>query len=73
MIFAAPLKADRNECNKKALQALSRWVPVGLVGSLTISCDPHLTSLSSRAHSLDPQDAEVATYLALQLALVRQV
>ncbi|XP_029305720.1 LOW QUALITY PROTEIN: tetratricopeptide repeat protein 7A [Cottoperca gobio] len=45
----ASLKADRNEFNKKALQALSK------------------------AHSLDPQDAQIAMYLALQLALVRQV
>uniref|UniRef100_A0A7N6ANJ4 Tetratricopeptide repeat protein 7 N-terminal domain-containing protein n=1 Tax=Anabas testudineus TaxID=64144 RepID=A0A7N6ANJ4_ANATE len=45
----ATLKADRNEFNKKALQALSK------------------------AHSLDPQDAEIAMYLALELALVRQV
>ncbi|XP_076600050.1 tetratricopeptide repeat protein 7A [Chaetodon auriga] len=45
----ATLKADRNEFNKKALQALSK------------------------AHSLDPQDAQIAMYLALQLALVRQV
>ncbi|XP_031139966.1 tetratricopeptide repeat protein 7A [Sander lucioperca] len=45
----ATLKADRNELNKKALQALSK------------------------AHSLDPQDAQIAMYLALQLALVRQV
>uniref|UniRef100_A0A3Q1G5Z1 Tetratricopeptide repeat domain 7A n=1 Tax=Acanthochromis polyacanthus TaxID=80966 RepID=A0A3Q1G5Z1_9TELE len=42
------LKADRNEFNRKALQALN-------------------------AHSLDPQDAQIAMYLALQLALVRQV
>ncbi|KAE8280349.1 Tetratricopeptide repeat protein 7A [Larimichthys crocea] len=45
----ATLKADRNEFNKKALQALSK------------------------AHSLDPQDTQIAMYLALQLALVRQV
>uniref|UniRef100_A0A8D3AX44 Tetratricopeptide repeat domain 7A n=1 Tax=Scophthalmus maximus TaxID=52904 RepID=A0A8D3AX44_SCOMX len=45
----ASLKADRDEFNKKALQALSK------------------------AHSLDPLDAQVAMYLALQLALVRQV
>ncbi|XP_078144818.1 tetratricopeptide repeat protein 7A isoform X1 [Centroberyx gerrardi] len=45
----ATLKADRDELNKKALQALSK------------------------AHSLDPQDALIAMYLALQLALVRQV
>ncbi|XP_028982950.1 tetratricopeptide repeat protein 7A [Betta splendens] len=45
----ASLKADRNQLNKKALQALSK------------------------AHALDPQDAEMAMYLALQLALVRQV
>uniref|UniRef100_A0A3Q1GA38 Tetratricopeptide repeat domain 7A n=1 Tax=Acanthochromis polyacanthus TaxID=80966 RepID=A0A3Q1GA38_9TELE len=45
----ATLKADRNEFNRKALQALNK------------------------AHSLDPQDAQIAMYLALQLALVRQV
>ncbi|XP_044071433.1 tetratricopeptide repeat protein 7A isoform X1 [Siniperca chuatsi] len=45
----ATLKADRNEFNIKALQALSK------------------------AHSLDPQDSQIAMYLALQLALVRQV
>ncbi|KAI3362947.1 hypothetical protein L3Q82_011624, partial [Scortum barcoo] len=45
----ATLKADRNEFNKKALQALNK------------------------AHSLDPQDAQIAMYLALQLAFVRQV
>ncbi|XP_049927398.1 tetratricopeptide repeat protein 7A [Epinephelus moara] len=45
----APLKADRDEFNKKALHALSK------------------------AHSLDPLDAQIAMYLALQLALVRQV
>ncbi|KAM7385107.1 hypothetical protein PAMP_001204 [Pampus punctatissimus] len=45
----ATLKADRNEFNQKALQALSR------------------------AHSLDPQDAQIAMYLSLQLALVRQI
>lgn len=45
----ATLKDDRNEFNKKALQALNK------------------------AHSLDPQDAQIAMYLALQLALVRQV
>uniref|UniRef100_A0A3B5B6H1 Tetratricopeptide repeat protein 7A-like n=1 Tax=Stegastes partitus TaxID=144197 RepID=A0A3B5B6H1_9TELE len=32
----------------------------------------HLSFLH-RAHSLDPQDAQIAMYLALQLALVRQV
>nr|XP_046257478.1 tetratricopeptide repeat protein 7A isoform X1 [Scatophagus argus] len=46
---AATLTSDRNEFNKKALQAFSK------------------------AHSLDPQDAQIAMYLALQLALVRQV
>ncbi|XP_041866240.1 tetratricopeptide repeat protein 7A [Melanotaenia boesemani] len=45
----ATLKADRNEFNKKALQALNK------------------------AHSLDPQDSQICMYLALQLALVRQV
>uniref|UniRef100_A0A4W6BWM5 Tetratricopeptide repeat domain 7A n=1 Tax=Lates calcarifer TaxID=8187 RepID=A0A4W6BWM5_LATCA len=45
----ATLKADRNEFNKRALQALNK------------------------AHSLDPLDAQIAMYLALQLALVRQV
>ncbi|XP_053292310.1 tetratricopeptide repeat protein 7A isoform X6 [Pleuronectes platessa] len=45
----ASLKADRNDFNKRALQALSK------------------------AHSLDPLDAQIAMYLALQLALVRQV
>nr|XP_019947666.1 PREDICTED: tetratricopeptide repeat protein 7A [Paralichthys olivaceus] len=45
----ASLKADRNDFNKRALQALSK------------------------AHSLDPLDARIAMYLALQLALVRQV
>ncbi|XP_047459197.1 tetratricopeptide repeat protein 7A [Mugil cephalus] len=45
----ATLKGDRNEFNKRALQALQK------------------------AHSLDPQDAQIAMYLALQLALVRQV
>ncbi|XP_040906477.1 tetratricopeptide repeat protein 7A isoform X1 [Toxotes jaculatrix] len=45
----ASLKADRNEFNKKALQALRK------------------------AHSLDPHDAQIAMYLALQLAIVRQV
>uniref|UniRef100_A0A665TVD4 Tetratricopeptide repeat domain 7A n=1 Tax=Echeneis naucrates TaxID=173247 RepID=A0A665TVD4_ECHNA len=45
----ASLKANRNEFNRKALQALSK------------------------AHSLDPHDAQIAMYLGLQLALVRQV
>uniref|UniRef100_A0A672HRQ8 Tetratricopeptide repeat domain 7A n=1 Tax=Salarias fasciatus TaxID=181472 RepID=A0A672HRQ8_SALFA len=45
----ASLKGDRNDFNKKALQALSK------------------------AQSLDPQDAQIAMYLSLQLALVRQV
>uniref|UniRef100_A0A8C3AWF8 Tetratricopeptide repeat domain 7A n=1 Tax=Cyclopterus lumpus TaxID=8103 RepID=A0A8C3AWF8_CYCLU len=45
----ATLRVDRDEFNKKALQALSK------------------------AHSLDPLDAQIAMYLALQLALVRQV
>ncbi|XP_020496953.2 tetratricopeptide repeat protein 7A isoform X1 [Labrus bergylta] len=45
----ATLKADRDEFNKRALQALNK------------------------AHSLDPQDAQIAMYLSLQLALVRQV
>ncbi|PWA26044.1 hypothetical protein CCH79_00001397 [Gambusia affinis] len=45
----ATLSADRNEFNKKALQALNK------------------------ANSLDPQDAQISMYLALQLALVRQV
>ncbi|MEQ2179940.1 Tetratricopeptide repeat protein 7A, partial [Goodea atripinnis] len=44
----ATLSADRNELNKKALQALNK------------------------ANSLDPQDAQISMYLALQLALVRQ-
>lgn len=33
----------------------------------------HFPSLLPRAQSLDPQDAQIASYLALQLALVRQV
>ncbi|CAK6962354.1 tetratricopeptide repeat protein 7A isoform X2 [Scomber scombrus] len=45
----ATLKADRNEFNQRALQALSK------------------------AHSLDPQDSQIAMYLSLQLAHVRQV
>uniref|UniRef100_A0A3B3VWS1 Tetratricopeptide repeat domain 7A n=1 Tax=Poecilia latipinna TaxID=48699 RepID=A0A3B3VWS1_9TELE len=45
----ATLSADRNEFNKKALQALNK------------------------ANSLDPLDAQISMYLALQLALVRQV
>ncbi|KAM9803668.1 tetratricopeptide repeat protein 7A [Neosynchiropus ocellatus] len=45
----APLRAQRDEFNKKALRALSK------------------------AHSLDPMDAQIGMYLALQLALVRQV
>lgn len=45
----APLKADRDDFNKRALQALNK------------------------AHSLDPQDPQIALYLSLQLALVRQV
>ncbi|KAM4591357.1 tetratricopeptide repeat protein 7A [Odontesthes bonariensis] len=45
----APLKADRNEFNKKALEALNR------------------------ARTLDPQDAQISMYLALQLAIVRKV
>ncbi|XP_072247549.1 tetratricopeptide repeat protein 7A isoform X1 [Leuresthes tenuis] len=45
----ATLKADRNEFNKKALEALNR------------------------ARTLDPQDAQISMYLALQLALVREV
>ncbi|XP_005936917.1 tetratricopeptide repeat protein 7A [Haplochromis burtoni] len=45
----ASLTTDRNNFNKKALNALKK------------------------AHSLDPQDAQIAMYLALQLAIVRQV
>ncbi|KAL3972374.1 parathyroid hormone receptor 1 [Sarotherodon galilaeus] len=45
----ASLTTDRNDFNKKALNALKK------------------------AHSLDPQDAQIAMYLALQLAIVRQV
>ncbi|XP_061600681.1 LOW QUALITY PROTEIN: tetratricopeptide repeat protein 7A [Cololabis saira] len=45
----ATLKEERNELNRKALQALNK------------------------AHSLDAQDAQISMYLALQLALVRQV
>ncbi|KAM6916252.1 tetratricopeptide repeat protein 7A [Xenentodon cancila] len=45
----ATLKEERDELNKKALQALNK------------------------AHSLDPQDAQISMYLALQLALVRQI
>lgn len=32
-----------------------------------------IISVLHRAHSLDPQDADIAMYLALELALVRQV
>lgn len=45
----ATLKADRDEFNRRALQALHK------------------------AHALDPNDAQIALYLSLQLALVRQV
>ncbi|XP_046885145.1 tetratricopeptide repeat protein 7A isoform X2 [Hypomesus transpacificus] len=45
----ATLKADRDEFNKRALQALHK------------------------AHALDPQDPQIALYLSLQLALVRQL
>uniref|UniRef100_A0A8B9LKH9 Tetratricopeptide repeat protein 7A n=1 Tax=Astyanax mexicanus TaxID=7994 RepID=A0A8B9LKH9_ASTMX len=45
----ATLKGDRDEFNRRALQALQK------------------------AHETDPQDPQIALYLSLQLALVRQV
>ncbi|XP_017546092.1 tetratricopeptide repeat protein 7A isoform X1 [Pygocentrus nattereri] len=45
----ATLKGDRDEFNRRALQALQT------------------------AHEVDPQDPQIALYLSLQLALVRQV
>ncbi|KAI4888635.1 hypothetical protein NFI96_027073, partial [Prochilodus magdalenae] len=45
----ATLKGDRDEFNRRALQALQK------------------------AHDVDPEDPQIALYLALQLALVRQV
>uniref|UniRef100_A0A8C9XSE1 Tetratricopeptide repeat domain 7A n=1 Tax=Sander lucioperca TaxID=283035 RepID=A0A8C9XSE1_SANLU len=45
------------------------YLSVGLCCSLQASDGKD----TNRAHSLDPQDAQIAMYLALQLALVRQV
>uniref|UniRef100_A0A3P9CPB8 Tetratricopeptide repeat domain 7A n=1 Tax=Maylandia zebra TaxID=106582 RepID=A0A3P9CPB8_9CICH len=66
---------EAGEFLPKAYLALGLCCSLQASDATQFNSPPSLSYLSSlyRAHSLDPQDAQIAMYLALQLAIVRQV